>query len=197
MANNQFLCYFLVFVTVTFKTFQIKQSSILTWRPHFFPRKIHSQFYFQESFCMKDIMNDLEILKSKMERGNIERGLVLYNEKASKVGQLNWNVPWVKIWVNLNRLQIKYWIEELEILKKLNYYFRFVSGVQLEVHGQRLWRGGQRRFHRPAKCAWSYAGNDSMIITTLLNVLVKRWWWIIQWFVWKTRGNILFYWYVQ
>ena len=65
-------------------------------------------------------------------------------------------------------------MEELEILKKLNCYFRFLSGVQLEVHGQRLWRGGQRRFHRPAKCAWSYAGNDSMIITTLLNVLVKR-----------------------
>ncbi len=61
---------------------------------------------------MKDIMNDLEILKSKMERGNIERGLVLYNEKASKVGQFNWNVPCVKIWVNLNRLQIKYWIKD-------------------------------------------------------------------------------------
>jgi len=30
-------------------------------------------------------MNDLEILKSKMERGNIERGLILNNEKASKV----------------------------------------------------------------------------------------------------------------
>jgi hypothetical protein len=56
---------------------------------------------------MKDIMNDLEILKSKMERGNIERGLVLYNEKASKVRQFNRNVPWVKIWVNLKRLQIK------------------------------------------------------------------------------------------
>ena len=34
---------------------------------------------------MKDIMNDLEILKSKMEIGNIERGLILNNEKASKV----------------------------------------------------------------------------------------------------------------
>jgi hypothetical protein len=34
---------------------------------------------------VKDIMNDLEILKSKMEIGNIERGLILNNEKANKV----------------------------------------------------------------------------------------------------------------
>jgi hypothetical protein len=39
----------------------------------------------QEKFGVKDIMNDLEILKSKMERGNIERGLILNNEKANKV----------------------------------------------------------------------------------------------------------------
>ena len=41
----------------------------------------------QEKFGVKDIMNDLEILKSKMERGNIERGLILNNEKASKVSR--------------------------------------------------------------------------------------------------------------
>jgi len=34
---------------------------------------------------VKDILNDLEMLKNKMEIGNIERGLILNNEKASKV----------------------------------------------------------------------------------------------------------------
>ena len=37
-------------------------------------------------------MNDLEILKSKMEIGNIERGLILNNEKASKVNLIEFSL---------------------------------------------------------------------------------------------------------
>lgn len=45
--------------------------------PFLFPSR------YQEKFGVKDIMHDLEILKSKIERGKIQRGLILNNEKAN------------------------------------------------------------------------------------------------------------------
>ncbi len=37
----------------------------------------------EEPFDIKDLLRDLEILKSKMDHGKIERGLILRNEKAN------------------------------------------------------------------------------------------------------------------
>jgi len=37
----------------------------------------------EEKFGVKDIMHDLEVLKSKIDLGKIERGLILRNEKAN------------------------------------------------------------------------------------------------------------------
>lgn len=38
----------------------------------------------EEKFGVKEIMRDLEVLKSKIDRGKIERGLILRNEKANE-----------------------------------------------------------------------------------------------------------------
>ena len=38
----------------------------------------------EEPFKIKDLMKDLEIMKSKMEKGRIERGLIMRNEKANE-----------------------------------------------------------------------------------------------------------------
>ena len=38
----------------------------------------------EESFGIKDLMDDLEIMTRKMNHGRIERGLVLRNEKANE-----------------------------------------------------------------------------------------------------------------
>ena len=38
----------------------------------------------EESFGIKDLMDDLDIMVSKMNRGKIERGLILRNEKANE-----------------------------------------------------------------------------------------------------------------
>ena len=37
----------------------------------------------EERFTVRDIMNDLDMLKSKMELGKIQRGLIMRNEKAN------------------------------------------------------------------------------------------------------------------
>ena len=38
----------------------------------------------EQSFGIKDLTRDMEIIASKMEKGNIFRGVILINEKANK-----------------------------------------------------------------------------------------------------------------
>jgi 6-phosphofructokinase 1 len=42
-----------------------------------------ASYIHEEPFGIKDIMRDVEILKSKMTKGHIERGLILRNELAN------------------------------------------------------------------------------------------------------------------